>query len=61
MTIVTMNEAERNLDALLDKVVSNAEPTIIVTDTGQQIVLLSLDEYNSWQETAYRFGRQGDA
>ena len=53
MNVVTVNEAKRNLDALIAKVVSNAEPTIITTDTGQQIVLLSLDEFNAWQETAY--------
>jgi antitoxin YefM len=61
MTIITVNEAKRNLDALIDKVVSNAEPTIIMTDTGQQIVLLSLDEYNSWQETAYLLSNPANA
>ncbi len=53
MTVVTVNEAKRDLDGLIAKVVSNAEPTIITTESGQQIVLLSLDEFNAWQETAY--------
>ena len=53
MNVVTINEARRNLDLLIAKVVANAEPTIITTDTGQQIVLLPLDEFNAWQETAY--------
>ena len=47
MNVVTVNEAKRNLDSLIKKVFSDAEPTIITTDSGQQIVLLSLDEFNS--------------
>ena len=61
MNVVTVNEARRNLDALIAKVVSSAEPTIITTDTGQQIVLLSLDEFNAWQETAYLLSNPANA
>ncbi len=61
MNVVTVNEAKRNLDLLIAKVVSNAEPTIITTDTGQQIVLLPLDEFNAWQETAYLLSNPANA
>lgn len=61
MTVVTVSEAKRNLDLLIAKVVSNAEPTIITTDTGQQIVLLPLDEFNAWQETAYLLSNPANA
>lgn len=61
MNVVTVNEAKRNLDSLIAKVFSNAEPTIITTDTGQQIVLLSLDEFNAWQETAYLLSNPANA
>ncbi|MBI4721115.1 MAG: type II toxin-antitoxin system prevent-host-death family antitoxin [Chitinivibrionia bacterium] len=61
MTMVTMSEAKRNLDGLIAKVLSNAEPTIITTDTGQQIVLLPLEEFNSWQETAYLLSNPANA
>ena len=53
MNEVTVDEAKRNLDLLIARAVANAEPTIITTSTGQQIVLLRLDEFNAWQETAY--------
>ncbi len=53
MNVVTVNEAKRNLDALIAQVVSNVEPTVIATETGQKIVLLTLDEFNAWQETVY--------
>jgi antitoxin YefM len=61
MNVVTVNEAKRNLDLLIAKVVANAEPTIITTDTGQQIVLLLLDELNAWQETAYLLSNPANA
>ena len=61
MNVVTVNEAKRNLDLLIAKVISNAEPTIITTDTGQQIVLLPLDEFNAWQETAYLLSNPANA
>ncbi len=61
MNVVTVNEAKRNLDLLIAKVISDAEPTIITTDTGQQIVLLPLDEFNAWQETAYLLSNPANA
>ncbi|MFC1974953.1 type II toxin-antitoxin system Phd/YefM family antitoxin [Chloroflexota bacterium] len=53
MNAVTINEAKANLDQIIEQVISDMEPTIICTDTGQQIVLLPIDEFNSWQETLY--------
>ena len=61
MNTVTVNEAKRNLDSLIKKVFSDAEPTIITTETDQQIVLLSLDKFNSWQETAYLLSNPANA
>ncbi len=61
MNVITVNEAKRNFDSLIAKVVSNAEPTIITTDTGQRIVLLPLDEFNAWQETAYLLSNPANA
>ncbi len=61
MNVVTDNEAKRNLDSLIAKVLANAEPTMITTDTGQQIVLLPLDDFNTWQETAYLLSNPANA
>ncbi|MBI4770513.1 MAG: type II toxin-antitoxin system prevent-host-death family antitoxin [Chloroflexi bacterium] len=61
MNVVTVNEAKRNLDLLIAKVVSGAEPTIITTDTGRQIVLLPLDQFSAWQETAYLLSNPANA
>lgn len=61
MTIVSVAEAKRNLESLLAKVVATAEPTIITIETGQQIVLLPLEEFNAWQETAYLLSNPSNA
>jgi len=61
MNVVTVNEAKRDLDSLINKVFSDAEPTLIATDTGQQVVLLSLDEFNAWRETAYLLSNPANA
>ncbi|HEY0736235.1 MAG TPA: type II toxin-antitoxin system prevent-host-death family antitoxin [Herpetosiphonaceae bacterium] len=53
MNAITLNEAKRNLEQIIDQVIADAEPTIVVTDSGQQVVFLSLDEFNSWKETLY--------
>jgi len=61
MNVVTVSEAKRNLDALIKKIFSDAEPTLIATESGQQIVLLSLDEFNAWKETAYLLSNPANA
>jgi len=58
---VTLNEAKRGLENLIVQVISDAEPTIITTDTGQQVVLLPFDEFNAWQETVYLLSNPANA
>jgi antitoxin YefM len=53
MNAVTITEAKANLEQIIEQVIADVEPTIITTDTGQQIVLLPLDEFNAWKETLY--------
>lgn len=53
MHTVTLKEAKRDLERLLMQVLDDAEPTIVVLETGQQVVVVSLDEYTAWQETRY--------
>lgn len=53
MNAVTLTEAKANLEQIIEQVIADVEPTIISTDTGQQIVLLPLEEFNAWKETLY--------
>ena len=48
-----MKEAKRNLEQLIEQIVANAKPTIVVTENDNQVVFVPLDEYNSWKKTLY--------
>ena len=53
MNAITTKKARRELDLLIDQVISDAEPAIICNDAGKKAVLISFDEFKSWQETIY--------
>ena len=61
MQVMTLNNAKRNLENLIRQVMNNMEPTIICSDDGEKAVLVSLDEYNSWQETLYLLSTPANA
>lgn len=61
MNAITLKEAKLNLEQVVEKVIANAEPTIIVTESGEQVVFLPLDEYNSWKETHYLLANPANA
>lgn len=53
MQAVTLNQAINDFSALMDQVSDNHEPLIITRENRQAIVLISLDDFNAWQETEY--------
>jgi antitoxin YefM len=53
MRAVTVAEAKHDLNRLIEQVIVDAEPAILITEDGRQVVLLPLDDYNAWQETRY--------
>jgi antitoxin YefM len=53
MDAITTTYASQILDNLVEQVINNVEPTILCNDIGHRAVLMSLDEFNSWQETLY--------
>lgn len=61
MDAITSNQARHKLDELIDKVIQNAQPTILCNDEGKQAVLMSLDEFLSWQETLYLLSNPANA
>ena len=61
MNAVTVSEAKRNLEQLIEQVLSDSEPTIVVTESQQRVVLVSLDDYNSWKETLYLLSNPANA
>lgn len=61
MNATTIKEAKKNLHRLIEQVNADAEPTIICGDQGQKAVLLSFEEFNSWQETLYLLANPANA
>jgi len=53
MTAMTYTAARENLASTMDRVCVDHEPVIITRNRDQAVVMLSLDDYESLQETAY--------
>ena len=50
---ISYSEARRNLATLMDNVCDDSDVVVITRRKARPVVLMSLDEYNSIQETAY--------
>ncbi len=53
METVNYTEFRSNLKHWLDKVINDVSDIIIKRKNGKDLVLISLDEYNSLKETTY--------
>lgn len=53
MQAITLNQAVQQFTELMDDVVNNHEPLIITHENHKAVVLISLDDFNAWQETEY--------
>ena len=53
MLATTYKYAQENLDILINQAVGNSEQIIITDANRKAAVLMSLEEFNSWQETIY--------
>ncbi|HEX7338807.1 MAG TPA: type II toxin-antitoxin system prevent-host-death family antitoxin, partial [Rhodanobacteraceae bacterium] len=55
------SDARRNLKAEFDRVVADADVTIITRRDAEDVVVMSLAEWNSWQETEYLLASPANA
>ena len=53
MTAISYTAARENLAATMDKVCKDHDPVIITRNRDQAVVLMSLEDYSSLEETAY--------
>ncbi|TNG94925.1 type II toxin-antitoxin system prevent-host-death family antitoxin [Pasteurellaceae bacterium USgator11] len=53
MQIVSYTELRKNLANSLDKVVADRSPLIITRQNAEAAVLISLKDFNAYEETAY--------
>lgn len=61
MNAISVAQAAQNLPGLIADVINDAEPVIICSDSGQQVVCLPLDEFNAWKETIYLLASPANA
>lgn len=53
MNAITYTTARENLARTIEKVVSDRDPVIITKKNDMSVVMMSLDDYESLQETAH--------
>jgi antitoxin YefM len=53
MKVVSFSEARSNLKTVLDRVVEDADHTIITRRDAEDVVVMSLESFSSLMETVY--------
>ncbi len=53
MRVVNFSDARNNLKSVLDQVVSDADYTIVTRRDSEDAVIMSLETFNSYQETLH--------
>jgi antitoxin YefM len=53
MDAITYTNLRQNLKSYMDKVFNDHDPLIITRKNNENVVLMSVDEYNSLMETNY--------
>jgi len=61
MQVVSMTEARNNLKAVFDSVYNDHEEVIIHRKNRENVVVISMDEYNSMKETNYLLSSPNNA
>ncbi len=61
MRTINFSDARRQFKEVLDRVVDEADITIITRRDADDVVLMSLSEYNSWKETEYLLASPANA
>ncbi len=53
MEVSTFTETRKNFASVMQKVIDNKEPMIITRQNHESVVMLSLSDFKSYEETAY--------
>ena len=61
MRTINFSDARQNLKDVLDRVVDDADITIITRRDADDVVVMSLSEYNRWKETDYLLSTPANA
>lgn len=61
MNSIPLEEAQRELPRVIADVLANAEPCVVVTASGEQVVVMRRDDFSAWNETAYLLSSDANA
>ena len=61
MDAVSYSDLRQNLKSYMDKVYIDHDLLIITRKNNENVILLSVDEYNSLVETSYLIGNEANA
>jgi antitoxin YefM len=53
MNAITYSQARRDLAKIMDKVCDDHSPIVIIRKTQRSVVMISLEDYQALEETAY--------
>ena len=53
MKVVSYSDLRQNLSSVLDGVIDDHSPVLVTRKNNETAVLISLDDFNSYEETAY--------
>lgn len=61
MTLITVDEAKANLEKVIEQVMNDAEPAVVRAENEDEVVLLSREEFDAWNETVYLLSSPANA
>jgi len=61
MNVITASEARATLKQTMDTVCRDHMPTIVTRQRGEPVIMMSLADYNSMQETLYLLSSENNA
>ena len=61
MNIISYTAARQNLAETMDKVIQDHDAVVITRQKAGAVVMMSLENYNSMQETMYLLGNPANA
>lgn len=61
MDVVNFSESRANLKSVMDRVVADHAPVVIVRQKAEAVVLVSLADWNAMEETAYLLSTPANA
>ncbi len=61
MDAVNYSDLRRNLKSYMDRVYEGREPLIVTRKNNENVVVMSVDQYNSLVKTSYHLGTEANA